>query len=113
MNIHAEYTDSIVNKVCEDGPGKGAFAETTLQSRTPQLRTLGLKTTLVKGVPTLTSQHVVCRKGQILFPEQVGATLSALAKCGFDCWLGLSRRARRRRICSSYSLSRWSRSASR
>ena len=37
----------------------------------PQLRGLGLKTTLVKGVPTLTSEHVVCRKGQTLSQEQV------------------------------------------
>ncbi|KAF8465815.1 mRNA turnover protein 4-like protein [Gautieria morchelliformis] len=36
----------------------------------PQLRTLGLKTTLVKGVPTLTSEHIVCRKGDTLTPEQ-------------------------------------------
>ncbi|KAF8574315.1 mRNA turnover protein 4-like protein [Ramaria rubella] len=36
----------------------------------PQLRTLGLKTTLAKGVPTLTSEHVVCRKGQTLTSEQ-------------------------------------------
>ena len=37
----------------------------------PQLRTLGLQTTLVKGVPTLTSEHIVCRKGDTLTAEQV------------------------------------------
>ncbi|KIJ54892.1 hypothetical protein M422DRAFT_24777 [Sphaerobolus stellatus SS14] len=36
----------------------------------PQLRALGLKTSLVRGVPTLTSEHVVCRKGQKLTTEQ-------------------------------------------
>jgi len=36
----------------------------------PQLRNLGLKTSLVRGVPSLTSEHVVCKKGQTLTPEQ-------------------------------------------
>jgi len=36
----------------------------------PQLRSLGLKTSLAKGVPFLTSEHVVCRKGQTLTAEQ-------------------------------------------
>ncbi|GJJ15729.1 hypothetical protein Clacol_010007 [Clathrus columnatus] len=36
----------------------------------PQLRSLGLKTSLVKGVPTLTSEHVVCKKDQKLTSEQ-------------------------------------------
>lgn len=37
----------------------------------PQLRKLGLVTSLVRGVPSLTSEHVVCKKGQTLTSEQV------------------------------------------
>lgn len=36
----------------------------------PQLRKLGLSTTLVRGVPSLTAPHVVCRQGDILTAEQ-------------------------------------------
>ena len=36
----------------------------------PQLRKLGLHTVLVKGVPTLTSPHKLCTKGQKLTSEQ-------------------------------------------
>jgi len=40
-------------------------------SMEPQLRKLGLATRMVAGVPSLTTQHVVCRKGDQLTSEQV------------------------------------------
>ena len=36
----------------------------------PQLRKLGLTTSLTKGIPTLTAPHQLCQKGQILTSEQ-------------------------------------------
>lgn len=36
----------------------------------PQLRKLGLTTSLVKGVPTLTTHHELCQKGKSLTSEQ-------------------------------------------
>lgn len=36
----------------------------------PQLRKLGLSTSMVKGVPTLSVAHEVCKKGQNLTSEQ-------------------------------------------
>lgn len=39
-------------------------------SMDPQLRKLGLATSLVKGVPSLTSPHVLCKKGRVLTGEQ-------------------------------------------
>lgn len=36
----------------------------------PSLRKLGLSTSLLKGVPTLLSNHVICKKGQSLTPDQ-------------------------------------------
>jgi mRNA turnover protein 4 len=36
----------------------------------PQLRKLGLTTTMTRGVPTLTSPHKVCEKGKTLTSEQ-------------------------------------------
>jgi len=36
----------------------------------PQLRKLGLTTTLNKGVPTLSVPHKVCEKGKVLTAEQ-------------------------------------------
>lgn len=36
----------------------------------PQLRQLGLKTTLVKGVPSLMDEHVLCREGEKLSSEK-------------------------------------------
>ena len=36
----------------------------------PQLRKLGLPTTLVKGVVTMFKEHVVCKEGDVLTPEQ-------------------------------------------
>lgn len=36
----------------------------------PQLRKLGLHTTMVRGVPTLDVAHVVCQEGKLLTPEQ-------------------------------------------
>ncbi|KJA23992.1 hypothetical protein HYPSUDRAFT_39112 [Hypholoma sublateritium FD-334 SS-4] len=36
----------------------------------PQLRKLGLTTTMNRGVPTLTSSHKLCEKGKILTSEQ-------------------------------------------
>ncbi|SCV72864.1 BQ2448_4401 [Microbotryum intermedium] len=37
----------------------------------PQLRKLGLSTTLNRGVPTLANEHVVCKKGDALNSNQV------------------------------------------
>ncbi|CED82276.1 mrna turnover protein 4-like protein [Phaffia rhodozyma] len=39
-------------------------------SMDPQLRKLGLATSLVKGVPSLTAPHVICKKGKVLTAEQ-------------------------------------------
>ncbi|KZT38895.1 hypothetical protein SISSUDRAFT_1004275 [Sistotremastrum suecicum HHB10207 ss-3] len=39
-------------------------------SMDPQLRKLGLVTTLDRGVPSLTSPHVVCKDGDVLTAEQ-------------------------------------------
>jgi mRNA turnover protein 4 len=36
----------------------------------PQLRKLGLSTTMVRGVPTLTNKHLLCEKGKELTAEQ-------------------------------------------
>jgi len=36
----------------------------------PQLRKLGLRTTMNRGVPTLDTPHTVCEKGKTLTPEQ-------------------------------------------
>ena len=36
----------------------------------PQLRKLGLHTKMVRGVPTLEREHVVCKQGQTLGTEQ-------------------------------------------
>ena len=40
-------------------------------SMEPQLRKLGLSTRMVAGVPSLATEHVVCRKGDQLTSEQV------------------------------------------
>lgn len=39
-------------------------------SMDPQLRKLGLATTLVKGVPSLTMPHTLCKAGKVLTSEQ-------------------------------------------
>ncbi|KAH9939816.1 ribosomal protein L10-domain-containing protein [Amylocystis lapponica] len=36
----------------------------------PQLRKLGLRTSMKRGVPTLDMPHTVCEKGKVLTPEQ-------------------------------------------
>jgi len=36
----------------------------------PQLRALGLHTTLVKGVPSLNTSHQLCKTGETLTSEQ-------------------------------------------
>lgn len=36
----------------------------------PQLRRLGLRTRMERGVPTLDVPHTVCEKGKVLSPEQ-------------------------------------------
>lgn len=36
----------------------------------PQLRALGLSTTLVRGVPSLNNPHTLCRKGEKLSSEK-------------------------------------------
>lgn len=45
-------------------------------SMEPQLRKLGLPTSLVKGVITLNQEHKVCAKGSILTPEQAQILVS-------------------------------------
>jgi len=37
----------------------------------PQLRKLGMSTKLIKGVPSLDVEHVVCKEGQELKSDQV------------------------------------------
>ncbi|XP_065910215.1 mRNA turnover protein 4 homolog [Dysidea avara] len=44
--------------------------EQFIHSMEPQLRQLGLPTTLKKGVIVLLSDHIVCKKGDTLTPEQ-------------------------------------------
>jgi mRNA turnover protein 4 len=39
-------------------------------SMDPQLRALGLDTSLVRGVPSLKNAHVLCRKGEKLSSEK-------------------------------------------
>lgn len=39
-------------------------------SMDPQLRKLGLATSMVRGVPSLTAPHVICKKGKTLTAEQ-------------------------------------------
>lgn len=44
--------------------------EQFIHSMEPQLRQLGLPTTLKKGIVVLLTEHVVCKKGDTLTPEQ-------------------------------------------
>lgn len=46
----------------------------------PQLRKLGMVTSLIRGVPTLGSPHVVCSKGDVLNANQV-QLLKLFSKC--------------------------------
>lgn len=46
----------------------------------PHLRSLGLPTSLKKGIVTLIQDYVVCKKGQVLSPEQAKLLVS-LTKC--------------------------------
>ncbi|SCZ92100.1 BZ3500_MvSof-1268-A1-R1_Chr5-3g08337 [Microbotryum saponariae] len=46
----------------------------------PQLRKLGLSTTLNRGVPTLANEHVVCKKGDALNANQVNL-LKLFGRC--------------------------------
>ncbi|GAA5852681.1 hypothetical protein JCM9279_004952 [Rhodotorula babjevae] len=45
--------------------------EPAAHSLEPQLRKLGLSTSLLRGVPTLTAPHTVCTEGDTLNPNQV------------------------------------------
>ena len=45
-------------------------SEPAAHSIEPQFRKLGLSSKLIKGVPTLGSEHQVCQKGQKLKPDQ-------------------------------------------
>jgi mRNA turnover protein 4 len=57
-------------------------------SMEPQLRQLGLNTTLVRGVPSLNNPHVLCRKGEKLTSEKcrilklLGVQMSVSAAAG-------------------------------
>ncbi|KAL7004268.1 mRNA turnover and ribosome assembly protein [Cystobasidiomycetes sp. EMM_F5] len=44
--------------------------ENAPHSLEPQLRKLGLPTRLLKGIPTLSGEHRVCKEGQKLSPDQ-------------------------------------------
>lgn len=54
-------------------------------SMDPQLRKLGLTTTLVKGVPSLGTPHLVCRKGDKLTAEQVSDDLQIRSLPDLSC----------------------------
>ncbi|XP_067928702.1 mRNA turnover protein 4 homolog [Watersipora subatra] len=58
-------TDVLQTVVLEPGPLK-EFSH----AMEPQLRKLGLPTTLQRGVVTLSQEYIVCKKGSILTPEQ-------------------------------------------
>jgi hypothetical protein len=45
--------------------------DTAPHSLEPQFRKLGMSTSLLKGVPTLTAPHTVCKEGDTLNPNQV------------------------------------------
>lgn len=45
--------------------------DTAPHSLEPQFRKLGMSTSLLKGIPTLTAPHTVCKEGDTLNPNQV------------------------------------------
>ncbi|KAG8715127.1 mRNA turnover and ribosome assembly protein [Ceratobasidium sp. 394] len=78
--------------VCDQTPSPDPPAPLT-HALEPRLRALGLSTRLVRGVPTLTAPHVVCKAGQQLTAEQaallklLGIQMSEFRiKC--LCWWG-------------------------
>lgn len=52
------------------GEGVEASGDPFPHSMDPQLRALGLDTSLVRGVPSLKNAHVLCRKGDKLSSEK-------------------------------------------
>lgn len=46
------------------------FEEKFPHNMEPQLRQLGMPTTLVNGIVTLTKEFTICTQGQALSPEQ-------------------------------------------
>lgn len=67
-------TEALQTVVLEPGPLK-EFSH----AMEPQLRKLGLPTTLVRGVITLSKDYTVCTKGSILTPEQAQILVSSTA----------------------------------
>lgn len=76
-----EVTEYFNNYVVYDYARSGFIATETVtlpegplpefpHSMEPQLRQLGLSTSLQKGIVTLTKEHTVCKKGKALTPEQ-------------------------------------------
>lgn len=56
--------------ILPEGPIRNIEGDTFPHSMEPQLRSCGLATSLVKGVPSLKQETVVCRKGEKLTAEK-------------------------------------------
>lgn len=71
MDYARSGTESLQTVILEAGPLK-EFSH----SMEPQLRKLGLPTSLKKGVITLDQEYKICSKGSILTPEQAQILVS-------------------------------------
>ena len=62
---------STIDLTLPAGPVTNSDGKPFPHSMGPQLRKLGLAIRMVAGVPSLTTEHVACRKGNQLTSEQV------------------------------------------